>query len=273
MALVLRIIAVVFARMKALGWLAQWAPAVAWVVEKVYDGDLKKDVYSAIAKEAADRAGLVLDENDPISDASFSGAVSQKLGFPVRTLKNRQMIIEDLDSFAADMVSQRSGYTVRSVSNVDMLKQDLERVALAVVSEKIGIPLGQIADDGFQIDTEAIKGRVLEWAKAQLLTKVNEQISIEVLDLAQGNVDWLVGSINERAAAGNVAGTVDAYGVSLMIADRLAVGAVKSYQQAAVGMTKRQRRQELQRAAQAKFRRTHGNRQVYVPLGMAAQIE
>lgn len=227
--------------------------------------ELKNIIFGYVVEYAARYAGLNLNPDDPISDASFSAAVSERVGFPIRTLRDKEMIIEDLDNYAALLVSQRSGYVVRSVKNVEVLKQDLMRIALAVASEKIGIPLGSVDDIELGLDPEAIKAQLLGWAKAQLLAQVKAQVKIEALEMATwGDITALMGYINERVEKGEIS----AHSIALAIADRMAVAAVAEYQQVVVGMTKRQRRQEQNRQAQVRFRERHGARRYYVPLGM-----
>lgn len=231
--------------------------------------ELKRILFGYVVEYAAKYAGLELDADDPISDASFSHAVSLRVGFPIRTLKDKQMIIEDLDGYMAALVSERSGFTVRSVRDVEVLKQDLQRVALAVVSQRIGIPLGTVGDDGFDIDPQAIREQVLAWAKAQLLAEVQAKVTISAIEIANNpQLAAMVEVINQRLEGSQVS----AHAMALQIADKLAVEAVGDFQKVVVGMSKRSRRQESLRAAQAKFRRLHGNRQKYVPLGMAANI-
>jgi hypothetical protein len=246
--------------------------AVGGLVSLISDNsiqDLKRLILGHVVEYAAKYAGLELDPDDPISDASFSHAVSLRVGFAIRSLRDRDMIIEDLDNFAAAMISERSGFVVRSVKDVEVLKQDLQRVALAVVTERIGIPLGVSGESGIDLNPEEIKAQILAWAKAQLLAEIKASVRVDALEMAAwGDVEALVKVINERAESGQVS----AHGVALKIADQLAVAAVGDYQKVVVGMTKKQRRRELNRWYQAKFRRNHGNRQKYIPIGMTASI-
>ena len=52
----------------------------------------------------------------------------------------------------------------------------------------------------------------------------------------------------------------------------MASSAVADFGRAAGGMDKKNRKRALGRAAQAKFRAAHGNRQQYIPLGMGAVV-
>lgn len=253
------------------GWLA-WV-GLSTIASALYEYGVVDTVKGWIVQAAMHYAGLELNEENPLSDESFSAAMSKKLGFPIRTLKDQQSIKEDLEAYAAAQISERSGYLVRSVSNVDMLKEDLVRVSSAVLSEKLGIPAGVIAEDGGVFDPAAVKERLLIWAKAELMSRVEGDVLIGLQDiLAVPDVESAAAELNNRLGAINVDQTVTARRLAVHLSNLLATDAVTGYQKAARAMTKRQRRQESLRAAQAKFRRRHGKREVYVPLGFSATV-
>lgn len=233
-------------------------------VEELYD-----TLINWVVGEVANRAGLVLDPDAPFSDASMAGAVSQKLGFSVRSLKDPVLIREDLDSYAAALVSDRSGYTISSVSNVTLLKADLERVACAIVTERVGIPLGSVGD----FDPVAVREQVLAWAKAELLANIGGEAGLAVAELiASGGLEAVAGELNSRL---NTIGSIEAVTsrqLAVKIAEKMASSAVSDFGRYAGGMDKKNRKRALGRAAQAKFRAAHGNRQQYVPLGMTAVV-
>lgn len=252
--------------------LLKWASFAA-IVNWLTDNGVVREVERWIVSAALERSGLRLAEEDPLSDASLSAAVSEKFGVPIRSLKDQQMIEEDLDYWTAGKISERSGYLVRSVSNVDILKEDLERVAAAVLSDRLNIPAGVIAADYGVFDPVAIKERLLAWAKAELMTSIEAEIGVSLEEImAIPDIESAAGEINGRLALLKSDQFVTARRLALNVANTLAMNAVTEYQQVAMRMTKRQRRQEQLRQAQAKFRRRHGNRQVYVPLGFSAAV-
>lgn len=252
--------------------LLKWASFAA-IVNWLTDNGVVRAVEQWIVSAALERSGLRLAEEDPLSDASLSAAVSEKFGVPIRSLKDQQMIKEDLDYWTAGQVSERSGYLVRSVSNVDILKEDLERVAAAVLSDRLNIPAGVIAADDGVFDPVAIKERLLAWAKAELMTSIEAEIGVSLEEImAIPDIESAAGEINGRLALLKSDQFVTARRLAFNVANTLAMNAVTEYQQVATRMTKRQRRQEQLRQAQAKFRRRHGNRQVYVPLGFSAAV-
>ena len=182
------------------------------------------------------------------------------------------MVLEDVDNFLAARVSEKSGYQIRSVRDVQKLKEDIQRAGAALVTERIGLPVGIIPENG-DWDGDVIKGRILEWAKAEVLNQASLRVGSEIASIeAMGDFEALAGEINGRLSDIGSLQQVEARSIALGIANKLAVEAVTSYQKTVKVMTKRARRQELNRAAQAKFRAAHGNRQQYVPLGMVATV-
>ena len=265
------IVARVVTAIRSMGWL-QWA-GVGYIVEKVYSGDLKKDVNDAIAREAAERAGLVLDPENPLSDASLANAVYQRTGIPLRTLRDQAMILEDVDTWAASMVSAKSGYSIRSVSNVAILKEDLQRTACAILTDRLGIPAGVLPEDGQSFDPEAIKTRLLAWAKAEIMTRVGEEVGISVEEImSMGDVESVAYEINSLLKMADSDMTVTGRKLAVRLVNQLAAKSVVEYQQVVEGDTKASRRRLQNRKAQERFRAKWGNRQKYVPLDMGAVI-
>lgn len=247
-----------------------------WADGKSLD-DMKREIEEAIlgwlVSYAAQKAGLTLDANDPLSDASLSGAVSERLGFTVRTLKDKASLAEDLEDHATALISQRAGYQIHSVRNVAVLRNDLEQIGCAILSQRLGIPAGVLPSDGEVFDAPAIKGRLLSWAKAEILQNASGEISGMIADI-QGFTDFesLAAEMNGKLEALGSVEQVSARKLALMVANRMATNAVADYGRVASGMSKRTRRQLQLRDAQRKFRAAHGNRQQYVPLGMAGNV-
>lgn len=226
-----------------------------------------------VVRWVAEKSGLVLDPADPLSDASLAGAVGGRVGFPIRSLKNLDMIREDLDSFAVGLISAKSGYQVRSIQNVATLKEDFLQIGTAELSARLGLPAGVMPGPGAVFDPVEIRAQLLTWAKAELMTQVNENVGIGVADvLAAADLEGTAAELNSRLVSLGSVENVTARQLAVRIANEMATAAVVDYQRVALGASKRSRRQESLRAAQAKFRARHGNRQVYVPLGMAATV-
>lgn len=235
--------------------------------------DLERLVKGWVVEQAAFYAGLSLDPDNPWSDGSIAGAVGQKVGIPFRSFKNPDMIREDLDGYAVGLIESKSGYNVRSIQNVALLKEDFLRIGAAELSARLGLPAGVMPAPGAQFDPVEIRAQLLTWAKAELMTEINSQVSIKVEDvLAAADLEGTAAELNARLVSLGSIENVTARQLAVKMANEMATAAIVDYQRVAVGASKRSRRQESLRAAQAKFRATHGNRQVYVPLGMAANV-
>ena len=227
-----------------------------------------------VVEQAATKAGLALDPEDPFSDASMAGAVGARIGVTIRSLKNQAMIREDLENYAVGLISQRVGYEVRSVSNVAIMREDFQRIGCALLTERLQLPVGILPAAGGEINAAEIKQNLLGWAKAELLAGVGDQVAISLDDLQQiGDVEGLAVQLNGRLSAMGSPESVTARQIALHISNKLAVSAIADYGRVSEEISKRTRRQLQLRAAQSKFRAAHGNRQKYVPLGMVATID
>ena len=270
-----RIVAIVVARLKA-ATLLEWVVAggsVASLVDTLMQGDLKRQAGGIIVEEVSKRAGLSLDPDDPFSDASIAGALSQKIGITIRSVKDKDLILEDVEGFAVGRVSEKLGIPIRSLRDPVMLRHDFEQAALVLVAQKTGIPImPQSADE--DLDIEAIKAQIEEWAIARANLRIAESQSAAIAALTGEGVDFeaLAISLNSRLEAVGSADRVTAGKLALRCAENMVSESAASVQRVALGQSKRTRRQVQLREAQAKFRATHGNRQKYVPLGMVATI-
>ena len=235
--------------------------------------ELERMLKEWVVAEAARRAGLSLDPDNPWTDASISNAVGQRVGIPIRSLRDPALIREDLDNFAAGLISERSGYLVRSVSSVDLLKEDLLQIAGAEMSARLGLPVGVMPGAGQAFDAVAVREQILMWAKAELMTQISGEIMISVAEIiGAGDLEGAAMQMNTDLLDAGSIENVTARQMAVRIASQLATAAVTDYNKLALSGSKKSRRRESLRAAQAKFRRAHGNRQIYVPLGMSGTV-
>lgn len=226
--------------------------------------ELEQMVYSKIASFALERAGLNLDPEDPLSDASLSNAVSERVGFAIRTLKDKNSIIEDVEGYGLRLISERSGYQISSITDQAALKDDLQRISLQVLSERLNIPFVQ-AQGG--MDKEEIKKQVLTWAKTELLESMKGDVVFSVGEIIEaGDLEAVANDLNSRLSEMGSIEAVTVRQLALRAYEKMASDAVADFGRMAAGLEKRNRKRELNRAAQAKFRAAHGNRQRYVPL-------
>ncbi|MGV0950461.1 MAG: hypothetical protein ACOYB3_07275 [Azonexus sp.] len=271
LALLRKILQSVIGKMKGMGFL-EWV-GLASVLGDLTSGDLGHNVAVLISDEIYEFTGMRIDPAQLISDAGISAAVSERVGFTIRTLKNKQSIKEDLENHALEIVSQRSGYQLHSITDAAILKNDMVQIGSAMLSQRLGIPAGVLPGDGEAFDAPAIKERLLAWAKAELMTRVEGDARLAIADFAQiGDIEALAVELNGRLAAMGSDEAITARQMAVYVSNKMAVNAVADYGRVAVGMSKRTRRQLQLRDAQQKFRAAHGNRQKYVPLGMHATI-
>ena len=249
---------------------------VYWATGGKSPEEIKNDivgwVIDWICVRAADKAGLQLDREDPLSDASFANAITQRTGVPIRSLKDRNGLIEDLELYAAGRISEKSGYQITQLRDPVKLKRELIDIGAAIVTERTQIPIAPLPEDLGEIQS-VVRDRVLTWAEAHVTERMAGQVENIVQRMgALENIEGLAGRINERLAEMGSLQEITPRGLALQIAEELATGAVARFQAEAVGINKMTRRKLQIRAAQERFRAKHGNRQKYVPLGMAITI-
>lgn len=243
------------------------------ILTKIVGHDLKQEAFRAIVEETAQRTGLQLDPADPFSDASLSGAVGQRIGVPLRSLKNAETIKEDLEAYALQVISQRSGYELHSVTDVAILRADFQRIACAMLTEKLQLPVGVFPDGDGEIDPAAVRENLLAWAKAELANRVEWEVGYSLDEIKQiGDIETLAAELNGRLAAVGSDQVVTARQIALHVSNKMAVQSIADYGRVSQDIAKATRRQLQLRAAQARFRAKNGNRQKYVPLGMTATI-
>lgn len=265
--------------LKLAGLVARLTPILRskWTWMSVgYAASLVTDIYDELKKhvvaEAAAYAGLELDADDPLSDASFCGAIYKKTGVQFRTLLDRQSVEEDLEAYAIELIEMKTGFqmTVTTFRDVEGLKLDLVNIGLFVVQQKTGIPIAAVSGTPSEWGQQ-IKDQLLVWGEAQLRQKLAADAQAiagkmgELVDL-----DALAGQINKRLADIGSTQDIDVRGLALSIAEQVSAGAVQRFQVQAGEMNKNSRRAVQNREAQRRFRAKWGDRRVYQPVPGAA---
>lgn len=140
----------------------------------------------------------------------------------------------------------------------------------AELTARLGIPVGVSPGDAVPFDVAAIRARVLTWAKAEFLTQFEGEMAAAVAEISQSaGVEAMVAQVNGTLSELGSVERLTARQLAVRVSEMMATNAVAEFHQVARGMEKKNRRRESLRAAQAKFRRLHGNRQVYIPLGQS----
>lgn len=243
------------------------------ILTKIIGHDLKGEAFAAIVEEVATRTGLALDPQDPFSDASLAGALSQRMGVTIRSVKDREMIVEDIEDFAVGRVSEKLGFQITTLRDPVRMRQDFENAALLMISEKTGIPFA-VPTDGGALSVADIKSQVEDWARAKIATEMAGSATAALGALSAEGVDFesVAAEMNGKLEALGSLERVTEKGLALKIAESLVQQSAAQFQATAMGVSKKSRRTLQVREAQRKFRARHGNRQQYVPLGMTATV-
>lgn len=238
---------------------------LAWLTTESGLLTLWEDIKKAIVKEALERGGLELNPDDPFSDASLSNALSLRTGVTIRTLKDKDSIREDIETYALDLMQQKTGYTITTLRDVERMKYDFMVIGLAIVQQKTGIPLTPPAYGEPWADV--IKANVEDWARAKVQTEMAAQVGTALAAIeAHGDLEGIVGRMNTRLADIGSIQTLNVRQLAMEVAEGLASSAVDRFQLAASGVKTRSRRSEQLRAAQRRFRERWGNRSTYNPV-------
>ena len=242
-----------------------WMSAGALAAQTV---DIYDEVKKWVVVEAAERAGLQLDPDNPFSDASFCNALYQKTGVQFRTLLDRASVEQDLESYAIAQIQMRTGFqmTVTSFRDVEGLKLDLVNIGLYTVQQRTGIPVAQVSGTPGEWGQQ-IKDQLLTYAEAELRQKLAgdaQNIAAKMGELV--DLDALAGQINQRLSDIGSTQDIDVRGLALSIAQQVSAGAVNRFQVQAAKMNKQDRRAVQNREAQRRFREKWGDRRQYVPL-------
>lgn len=257
MSLALRLIAMLIARFKALGFL-EWVGITA-VINQVADSAFARGVEVCVSDAVFDWTGIRVRPEVLTTSFGWSEGISAKLGVPLRDVTNRQMVKEDVLAAAAVMIAERSGVLLTDVTDAEKIRADVMAYGVGRLANDAGIYLSDASS------IEAIKADLKLWGKQQAMSEVAGDLAAE-LNLKDSDGVRL----RELLAARGYAGVkpVDL----LKNANVLLVGYAREEFARAESITKKTARRLQLREAQVKFRREHGNRQKYVPLGMTAVI-
>lgn len=256
----------------AAAWLARFAAAKkGWMIFGAGVGagvaglDLEKikgEVYELVVTAAARFAGLSLDPNDPLSDASFAAAISEKLGVPIRSLKNEAMLREDMASYAALLLNQKTGVELTNPTDPTAIKLDLMRFGGALISERTGIPLTDVTDP------ERVKEDVRDWAVTAMYAQMAKDATFASDELQKAGVDIgaIVAQVNAENISRDGARPVEKKAmVMAVLQSSITQHIVRMGTKILKDKIKTKRQLQMARASE-RFRERHGNRMQYVPI-------
>lgn len=236
-----------------------------WVGEIGADADLQAIVYGAICEEVQLRTGLILDRDNPFSDPSLANALTERTGVTIRSIRDKEIIKQDVAYFAAAQIEERTGVHLSNILDRDALKQDLAVFASGVFSQKTGVPINNI------LDLDGTKAELREWAKGEALRYIGSdlQAAAATFDAAGIDIAGLMEKAAEKYGVNPNTGesmmpqSVDGKSIMLGIINTALTKQIGVVMNRSAKLTKRTRRQEQVRQAQIRFRERHGNRMHY----------
>lgn len=229
--------------------------------------DIEKMVYGWVVQQAAAQA-FNLDRSDPFSDASLAGAISERLNVPLRSVRDRAMIEEDLLAYAATKIYERSGVRLSNLKSADVTKRDLIRHAGSLITLHTGIPLADITD------REQTIADVKEWGLSQVYAKMGEdaQAALTHLGLNGGvDVEGIVNQVNATLHGGGTEPLSTKKVVMAMLHSQISQQIARVATRAALTAMKSRRQLQMQ-AASMRFRERNGHRMKYIRLGSTESL-
>jgi hypothetical protein len=178
-----------------------FAGFIAWATTLVAAGkftnlnveEMRAAVFEGVVKSFAVYE-FHLDPLDPFSDTSLAGAISEKIQVPLRSVRDRAIIEEDIMRFVSQKIGDRTGLYLSNPKDVNAVKADIMRFAGAKISEHAGIPLSDITN------RETTLAELKEWGLTQAYTMMagDAKLAVDMFLKAGVNVDVIVRNINAQ---------------------------------------------------------------------------
>lgn len=175
---------------------AAWPQIEKWVMRILEAGDvigLTSVVYEAIAKEAKEKWDIELDPKNPISEQSFLMAIKGKFGLELHSLKDPEIIKQDIARFAADKVEEKTQLHLEEPLNPEAVKRDVLKFACEKVGDKTGLYLTD------PLNMETVKREVARFAADMLAGKTGLYLQ-DPLDVVQVRDDVIVFAVGKVGA-------------------------------------------------------------------------
>lgn len=249
--------------------LGVWGAAVSVVALLVTDNIVelwercKGDVYKAITDIAEEKTGLLLDPNEPHSDASISAALTAKSGIQITTVKDAEVLAGDLARHAAGLLEQHTTVHFTNLLSGEQVKADIVGHARGKVKEHTGLDLDGAAS------FDAIQARISEHVQNKLAELVVTRLHSAAV--AFSNPDATLDDLLAMVYRAQEAKGIRARDVALGVAASMVVAAYARTSTPIKRRVEAYRRRAQNREAQRRFRVKHGNRAIYAPLPPAEE--
>lgn len=225
--------------------------------------EMRDAVYSFIVEWAAESAGVDLDPSEPLSDKSLCGALGKKTGITIRTLRDKQSILDDIEYWSLAQVEARSGLRFRNIRDKAKTRQDVLKWATPKASELTGIPLSDLSSK--EQTTEDVTEHVKDMALLQLagnIESARQEVGALGIDL-----EAIIKEIQRKGGVDPQTGlplvNVGLDMLILGIVARALVLADKRRNSRLATCGKDWQKKDAQRRATARFREANGHRMWY----------
>lgn len=235
----------------------------------VGDDSLQRVVAHSLAKYAEEETGLVLDANEPFSDASIGRAIQERTGLALRSVRDQQMVKEDIAYFAGAQIEARTGVKVTNLLDRDATLKDVGRYASGVVSQAAGVPLTDV------MDRDKTREELSAWGRLAAVRHFgqSDEMMQQVFNAAGVDIDALIALAEKRLGVDPntgkpiVRGLLKSADVRAAIYERLLRAQMVETQGVFAEASKQGRRRKKMAASGKKFREAHGHRMHYEPVG------
>jgi hypothetical protein len=233
--------------------------ADAWHGDEI--GTLTHQIDLTIIRLINHHLNVGLAETSPFSVSNWAMAMTTKAGIPLRDIFDRDVLREDLESYALDRLQAATGYRLSSLTDDAAVRRDVESIALAMIERKTGLPLS-VAVSEIGTDPNHIRSKLVDWCAPIVV----ERILSGADDVSKASM-----MAELRRRSGNQGLSPDK--LAQRINDAAAAVAMSALAQLPRHEQSKATRRKLQlREGQRKFRAAHGRRDQYVPVGYVATI-
>lgn len=237
-----------------------WAAAGA--LFSLFEGDsgalrqsIKKAVDIAARDIAREKVGVELSEDDPLSDASISAALTTKSGIKITTVRDADVLSRDLAAHASGLVAQKTGVTLTNLLSAEQVKADLVGHVHGVVQQQTGLELVGATT------LDEVKSRITKHVETRIVNLVVKHIERAAAEFS--NPEATVDELLTMVYRGSEAKNLKASGVALGVAAGVVVAAYARMSAPIKRKAAAFRRRAQNREAQRRFRQRHGNRMRY----------
>ncbi|MCL2344452.1 MAG: hypothetical protein FWC58_01200 [Desulfobulbus sp.] len=198
--------------------------------------------------------------------------IAKQSGIQLRDILDKEMVLEDLESFALEQIKERTGMELHSLRNVEAIKRDFATIAQGVIAEKVGLPLSNL------LDPDTTRNEIMDWAQDIVMMRISDSVSEALAAQVKKGGTTLLKTIQDKIGK-KVTGRSLLLGVHDAMASRYMVR-WEAFRQ----LSKKDKRKLQNKIAQRRFRdkanpkseiyaHRNGGKMQYVPVGCFGKVE